>query len=316
MDISVIVCTYNRSKELKKCLEALGHQVVPEYLSWEVLVVDNNSTDDTRKIVEETQRNNKLNISYVYEAQQGLSYARNRGVAEAKGSIIAYIDDDGVADVFWLGSIFKAFQDHNPDCVGGKIIPIEWPRKIPKWFNKELHSYVTIYDKGDEAIELKSYFGTPFGTNVSYKKSIFERVGLFDVSMGRMGQGSYVGGEEQDLNIKILKSGGKIWYQPAAIVYHPLRPEMLKKRYLRRLDFDTGKRNGLRFGAYNGRNVCGIPLYVFRQFIKSVFRYVRFVLKHGYNNSFRQELYCWYFAGFMRGRIKYKYGRKCNNLHI
>lgn len=316
MDVSVVVCTYNRSKLLKQCLESLEKQIVPEGFSWEVLVVNNNSTDDTKYVVEDIKKNSKLNIRYIFESKQGLSYARNRGVEEAKGEIVSFADDDCIVDSGWLNAIVQAFDKCDCDCVGGKITPIEWPKNIPKWFNKELYSYVAIYDKGNELLELTSLINTPFGANVSYKDSVFEKFGLFDTSLGRVGRGSASGGEEQDLNVRILKSGGRIFYQPHAIVYHPLRSEMFKKSYFRRLDFNTGMRSGFEFGEYNKRNFFGIPLFIINQFFGSMIRYIKYIFKNGYNNSFREELYCWYFLGFIWGRMKYWHGHKHNNLRV
>lgn len=306
MDISIVVCTYNRSKVLKQCLEALEKMTMPKGLSWEVLVVDDNSTDDTQEMIENIRKISKLSIRKVFEKQQGVAFARNRGVDEAEGEVIVFIDDDCVADGSCLSSLYEAYLKYNADCVGGKVLPFNWQDKIPKWITSELYSYISIYDKGEEIIEWASSVGTPITSNVLYKKSIFQKVGLFDTSLGRTGKGSVSGGEEQELNNRILKVGGKIIYQPNAVVYHQFRPEFLTKKYMRGLDFNTGMRGGFAFGKYNKRNLLGIPLFIINQFIKSIWAYLDYIAKNGYNNSFRKELYCWYFLGFMWGRVKYR----------
>ena len=311
MDISVIVCTYNRSQQLKQCLGSLEKQIVPEGLSWEVLVVDNNSTDDIKKFIEEFKKSTILNIRYEFEEKLGVSFARNTGCREANGNIILFIDSDAVADSNWLKNIIKPINEYDADCVGGKILPQVWPTKKPKWLTKELYSYIGIYNKGEEAVELDFYIDVPFSGNMAFKKTTFNEIGQFNVSLGRVGTKSTFGGEEQDWERKLLDKGRKIFYQPDAIVYHPLRPEMLTKKYLRTMDFHTGEKNALLFfGEYNKRNIFGIPLFIFNQFFRSVIRYIVYIIKHGYNNSFRQELYCWYFLGFMFGRVKYWSGHK------
>jgi len=316
MDISIIICTYNRSKLLRQCIESVEGLIVPEGLSWEVLIVDNNSTDDTKSAAEYMQKSGKLNTRYVFEKKQGLSFARNKGVAEAGGGIVAFIDDDSVVDKGWLKAIIETFSKYGADCVGGRISPLDWPKKVPAWFNEELYKYTGIYDQGDKVIELSGPFALPYGGNAAYKKGVFTKAGLFDTGLGRVGKGSVYGGEEQELEQKIIKSGGKIFYQPGAIVYHPLRPEMLARKYFRGMDFKTGEKAGLKFGEYGKRTIFGVPLFAINQFLRSVYRYIKAVIKDGYSNSFRKELYCWYFLGFMSGRIKYTSGHKYNNLHV
>lgn len=317
MDISIAICTYNRSKTLKRCLEALEKANVPEGLLWEILVVDNNSSDDTKDIVESMKQGGKLNIRYVLEKKQGISYARNRSIVEAAGKIVSMLDDDSVPESDWLRNITETFKEYDADCVGGKITPIEWPKKIPKWVNSELYAYMTIYDKGDSVKEIKWYIDTPFGANIAYKKSIFDKVGLFNTSLGRVGLGSTYAGEEQDMTKRILEKGGKVIYQPKAVVHHPIRLEMMAKRYYRTTNFHAGDAYAMMFfGEYDKKNIFGIPLFIFRQFIESVWRYLKAIVRDGYNNSFRKELYSWYFLGFMWGRIKYTYGHKRNHLHV
>jgi glucosyl-dolichyl phosphate glucuronosyltransferase len=306
MEISIVVCTYNRSSLLKQCLASLEKLIVPEGLSQEIIVIDNNSTDNTKDVINAFKLGTKLNIRYVVEPSQGVSYARNRGVSESRGEAVLFIDDDCVADTLWLKGLVTLFRERDAECIGGKVIPLDWPAKTPKWLTTELYPYITVYDKGESIRELTSLDGTPISSNVIYKRSVFKTIGLFDTALGRVGLGSTYGGEEQDLNKRILKSGGRIFYQPEAVVYHVIRPEMFTKRYFRTMDFHTGEKNAfLFFGEYTKRNIFGIPLFIISQFLGSLLRYIKHIFMNGYNNSFRQELYCWYFLGFMHGRIKY-----------
>lgn len=294
-----MVCTYNRSQLLKQCLESLSTLIAPSQgLVWEILVIDNNSTDDTKNIVEEIKSKSRVNLRYFIETQQGIVFARNRAVKEARYGIIAFVDDDETADKNWLENMAGTFKSYDPDCVGGKMLPAGWPEKLPAWFTQELHLFASIYDRGDALIEWTSVDqNTPYSGNIAYKKSVFDKLGYFDISMGRRGKDSVSGGEEQDLNIRILENGGKIIYQPKAVVYHAFRPQFLKKSYYRNISFYQGQAEALSSMSFKAF------FYAFYHFIRRSVLYIGHIIKHGYNRSFRQELYCWRFFGFVSGAI-------------
>ena len=133
MKISVVVCTYNRSEYLRRMLMSLREALIPEHLSCEIILVDNHSTDNTKYVFEEIARPHRSNWKYVFEEKEGISHARNRGVREAKGEIIAFTDDDVIVDKYWIQNICKAFEENSDVvCVGGKILPI-WEIPKPEW---------------------------------------------------------------------------------------------------------------------------------------------------------------------------------------
>jgi len=133
--ISVVVCTYNHSFLLKNCVTSLYEQTLAKD-KYEIIVVDNNSKDDTAEVVK-AFKNDEL-IRYIFEEQQGLSHARNRGVSEAYGSYIAFIDDDAKAAPDWLEVAFQILNSTQPalDCLGGPCYPFYLSEK-PKWFLDE-----------------------------------------------------------------------------------------------------------------------------------------------------------------------------------
>ncbi|MDH5506005.1 MAG: glycosyltransferase [Anaerolineae bacterium] len=154
MDITVVICTYNRAATLHIPLDSMVKQHYPTE-HFEVIVVDNNSTDATRHIVESYQER-LPNLRYIFEPQQGLSIARNKGWQDAAAPIVAYLDDDAGACEKWLGEIVKVFEEETPRpaCVGGPV-QLDWGGKKPDWLPESYLQMYTQLDLGDERINLR-----------------------------------------------------------------------------------------------------------------------------------------------------------------
>ena len=120
MDISVIICTYNRAQNLPQCIDILCRQDLDDDFKWEIIIIDNNSNDDTKETVKNIIAQYDLPIKYVFEKEQGLNFARNRGIKESKGQYFAYIDDDILVTPKWLKSLYRALKNNDADSVGGK----------------------------------------------------------------------------------------------------------------------------------------------------------------------------------------------------
>jgi glycosyltransferase involved in cell wall biosynthesis len=296
MDLSVIICTYNRSGHLKNVLKSLISQEFSRELRWEILVIDNNSTDDTFEVAAEFQEVSGVRIHYVKEKKQGLSYARNRGIHESKGKYIAFIDDDAVADSSWAESLYKAFLTYGCDGVGGRIY-LKTEKKLPRWLTRDLWGFLACLDYGDKAFEVKDHY--IYGTNMAFSRNILDIAGLFDTSLGRTGH-KPIGGEETDLIKRILSSGGRIYYEPAAIVHHLVEDYKTSKQYFRLLHFYEGIWRGKKYDLEIKRHIFGVPLFVFLQFMISIVRYFR-------KPTVRMQMNIWWFLGFMKGlNIKFK----------
>lgn len=234
-EISVAVCTYNRADVLPKCLESLANQTAADEF-FEVLIIDNNSTDDTKRIALDFCGKN-TNFKYIFEEKQGLSQARNRAIAEAKGEFLAYIDDDAIADKEWVEKIISVIQN-NKDiaALGGKILPWYNTEK-PKWFTDEfgLHSW------GDKHLQL-SLQNYPFGlsgSNMIFKKDILEKYNGFSAEYGMTGN-KIAFGEESLLFNKMLKNKENIQYFPEIFVYHLVS----EKSYSLKEAFKRSMQNG------------------------------------------------------------------------
>ena len=229
MDISVIICTYNRSESLRKTLESIKEMSVQADLSWEVIVVDNNSKDNTRQVVEDFGRSSGLNVRYVFESNQGLSYARNAGIKEAKGEIIAFTDDDVIVGKNWISTINKIFNENNVGCIGGKILPI-WEKSCPKWLTKDLYYCLALLDYAETTFYMDSPY--IFGANFAVKFSLFQKYGYFNTILGRRANKLY-GEEDIEFFQKLIERGERILYSPDVLVYHCIPEHRMRKSYFR-----------------------------------------------------------------------------------
>ena len=241
--ISVIIPTYNRSALLAESLKSLIKQNFPSE-QYEILVVDNNSTDNTREVTESFASNSPVSVRYNFEKEQGLSIARNTGIRNAKGEIIAFVDDDIHADENWLSAIAKAYEDPSVGCAGGPIRPI-WLGQKPSWLDKMWEPYLTINEF--EAARVAGEYRwpeTPWGANISFRKNVFDRVGMFPENLGRVGV-SLLSNEEVNICKKIAAAGIKIAYAPEAVIHHKIPAERLTKQWFYHRTYWQGRSDAI-----------------------------------------------------------------------
>ena len=240
LKVSFIICTYNRADYLKDSLQSLMRSAVSHPV--EILVVDNNSSDHTPVVCNETEtaaEEKDLKFRFVRESSQGLSFARNRGITEAASSVVIFLDDDiSVPDSFvnaWL-RFFDSFPEAK--AAGGKInVQFDDPR--PKWMSSYLLPLLGHHDFGDsiKPYNSKDY---PFGGNMAFKKDLFEEIGLFNTELGRIGS-DLKASEEKELFQRIRKNNGPIYYVPDAFLYHRVNASRLTKEYIRRQAIGLGQ---------------------------------------------------------------------------
>jgi len=262
-EISVLVCTYNRSKTLKVAVESIALQTLPQSIKWEIVVVDNNSTDQTRQVVQQLQRRYPELIRYLFEPKQGISNARNSGIAVARGEILAFLDDDETAGPDWLRTLTTNLHTGEWAGAGGRVLP---PADFspPQWLSTK-SSFVSgplaTFDLGLEPGVLRE---PAFGANMAFRKEVFERLGGFRTDLGRSGQ-SMISNEDTEFGRRVLAAGFRLRYEPAAIAYHPVEENRLKKRYFLDWWFNKGRSDVRELGEQPGTaRVLGIPLRLFR----------------------------------------------------
>jgi len=304
--ISVLISTYNRASLLRKLLNSFLEIVLPEKI--EFIVVDNNSKDNTRKVVKEFYcENPSFNLNYIFEEKQGLSYARNAGILRANGEIIAFIDDDAIPDKYWLKGIKDAFEKFYCAGIGGKIIP-EWKSKIPSWLDRDnlwrsFRGIIISHDLGNDFREYTLKTPLPIGANMVFKRISFEKYGLFRTDLGRIGT-RLCSGEDTEFCERLLLSGEKIIYSPKALVYHPVEEKRLKKSYFIRWHFNTGISSSNLELPEGKFSVLGIPSYKIRDFLNSLVSLLFSLVKNKRKKFFLSQMRLISCLGFFWGKIK------------
>jgi glycosyltransferase involved in cell wall biosynthesis len=216
--ITVAICTYNRCATLEGALSSLLAVRVPEGGSMEVLVVDNNSTDGTRALVEALATRHPSTVRYVFEPKQGISHARNTAIDCARAAILAFADDDVLFHPEWLSAVLETFAAA-PDaaCLGGRAVPV-FENGEPPWLTPYLASVYGATALGNEPKTLK-FPEHPYGLNMAFRRRTFEAVGDFNPAFNR-GATNLISGEETELFARADAAGLKTVYTPYAIVHH------------------------------------------------------------------------------------------------
>ena len=248
MILSIIICSYNRASYISDALTSLYRQtaVLNEF---EVIIVDNNSTDNTKEVYAAwRQTNTNGQFTFISETKQGASFARNTGAAIAKGQWVCFMDDDAVATPNYVENILKHIQN-KPDAVGfgGRIIPKYIPSE-PKWMSYYVSSLVGNFDYAPIpcAFENGKY---PLESNMIVKKSVYDKIGGFNVNLPGVVGTLRIGGEGKELFYKILALGHIIYYDPAICVHHVVEVKKLTSEYMYRVASGIGRGEKTRTSA-------------------------------------------------------------------
>jgi len=274
MDISVILCTYNRSESLKRALDSVAKSVFPQAIDWEVLIVDNNSNDRTSEVVQEFSLRYPGRFRYSFEPRPGKSHALNRGILEASGSLLAFMDDDVVVEPTWLHNLTAVLRDSNCAGVGGRILP-QWTGPPPHWLpTHERYGLapLAMFDLGLESGPLNE---PPFGTNMAFRRDVFQRYTGFRVDLGPR-PGSEIRNEDTEFGQRLLNAGEQLLYEPSAVVHHEVPLKRLTKRYFLRWFFDKGRADMREFGVPGNSQwrIVGVPILLIRRFATSIVRWM------------------------------------------
>ncbi len=241
MFLSIIICTYNRDKHIRRALESLVQQDY-DHSAYEIIVVDNNSNDKTSEIIKQfKQEHPDFNIVLTGEKQQGLSFARNKGLALAKGDYVSYIDDDGIAHKDYVGQI-KQYTEQFPDDVafGGKVLPKYEKGKEPAWMSPYIERIISIVDLGDDVKVLKKIY--PVGCNMFFKKSVLDEIGGFNTALKLRSDDKYI-------FLKIREAGYRVLYLPKVVVWHFIDDFRNSLDYVKKVSRLNGEAERTRIGT-------------------------------------------------------------------
>jgi glycosyltransferase involved in cell wall biosynthesis len=294
---------------LRVALERLLAQQ-SEGVSYEVIVVDNNSTDGTREVVESFINRGHPNLHYLFEPKQGISYGRNTGIAYSSAEIIAFTDDDVRVGQDWISNMKRAFDEHpEVDFVGGPILP-EWKSEPPEWLTREHWWPLALLDFGDKPFYVN--IDTPLclpTANISFRRRAFDHIGLFSPE--------FSGREDHELLVRLWRTDRQGIYIPDMVVTAEVQPERLKKDYHRKWNLMTGKFNSLmrlnESVSHDGRFVgelpdlatlFGVPGFVYRRLFTESFSWIAAAARWQKGKSQQHKNHIWYLIGYISKRIE------------
>ena len=272
--LTILLCTYNRAKLLNPLLEQLVKQIVDlKRNDIEILLIDNNSTDETKNVVFEFIKRSQF-LKYDFEPKQGLAKARNSGIKLASGKIIIFIDDDIVLGEGWLNEILNSLQKYPYKAFGGKVIPL-WEKDKPSYINLEGFFSLSqkIFPSHDNGTEERLYplskeETNPIGANMWIYKELFEKYGDFREDLGRVGYGG-IPCEDTEFCSRLLKKKEPIFYYPKSFVYHPVSIYRMSKEFIKSWHY----RNGISTVRKGRRAFAFFDLF---RFLTRLFFYIPF----------------------------------------
>lgn len=319
IDATVLIATYNRAALLDRTLASIQQLRVTGGRWWDVIVVDNNSSDDTRAVVERHARDFPVSLTYLFEARQGRSSALNAGIAASTGTIVSMTDDDVLVDPGWLDAACDALLNPGRPSIayaGGPVAPL-WESAPPPWLDLsrgDLWGTIAIQDHGARGFVYEEMKKVPLGANMAVRRSLFEAVGDFRQDLGRSSGRRLLGQEVPDLLGRARSRGLQGVYVPAMRVQHHIPSARLTRAYFRRWWFGKGVS---RATAESGRPVTelgldlktaphlfGVPRYMFRCAVDDLSGCLGGALRRRRADAFRHQMMLVYFFGYVWARAR------------
>ena len=314
MKYSVVIPTYNRADELRHTLASLAGIRTAD--PWEVVVADNNCTDDTPVVVRQAARTFPVPLKYVFEKVPGRCSALNAGIAQASGDIVVTIDDDVRVEPDYLDKVGASFEALKCDFIGGRVYPL-WRGERPSWLpaHRTRHwAVIALLDEGPEPFEWTTLL--PIGANMAFTRRAFEVAGPWNPAVGRKA-GTLLGQEVREWCIRARAKGLRGYYAPLSVVRHVIHSDRLNKQYFRRWFYWRGisraimyQQHGLdmenplwrRVDFSTVRHFAGIPRYLFKTVFRHLIKMLQARVRGDRLTAFEHELLLCMFAGIARQR--------------
>lgn len=303
--LDVIIPTYKRPFLLAKALASLQHAFVPPALDVAITVVDNNSGDDTAQVVSRFQKEFGGCLHYLLEERPGRSHALNAGIRATRGDLIGMIDDDEEVHPTWFATVHSAFRQLDIDFVGGPYRAHDGV-PLPPWLPPGYSAIIGVTDAAAEEQDFgPEHPGMLMGGNAVVRRTILDRIGLYNTALGRTPDG-LLSGEDDDMYCRLLAAGARGRYLPQLVVYHHISPARLTKGYHRRWCFWHGVSMSVlnRPDDLSSAQLLGIPRYVLGAAVRGMFSIGGMLLRGRYVDSqaLANELKVWSAAGRLYGR--------------
>lgn len=300
MKITVILCTYNRCETLAKALGSIVASTLPESVEWEVMVVDNNSPDRTRDVIEDFCRRYPGRFRYLFELRQGKSYALNTGIREARGEVLAFTDDDVTVQPTWLRNLTAHLEDGHWAGAGGRTRPASIITP-PRWLALDTHAGVLYahFDLGDQPLQLDR---PPYGANMAFRREMFEKYGGFrtDLGPGPASRPIPRFGEDTEFGYRLFAAGERLRYEPSAVVYHEVSQERIRKEHFLASSFELGRYSIVQGGRRP--DIWGISRQYFSvpyKFGIMLFRALQWMMTWNPQRRFDRRCLVWMSAGYL-----------------
>jgi glycosyltransferase involved in cell wall biosynthesis len=283
---SILICTYNRAPLLRETLAALRALVLPAQCAVEIIVVDNNSSDETPSVIADAAAGSPVPLRSVRETRQGKSFALNRGLTLASGDVVALTDDDVWANPDWLARIVADFREHDVTFVFGKVLP-RWSRLPPPELLTQpaqaIWGPLAIVDYGDEPVHYRPESTgqrLPIGANLAFAREAVVRVGGWRTDLGKVNN-TLIAGEDHEIFSRLRRHGLYAgYYDPAVAVRHFIPGARLTRAYFRRWFFWNGKTHALMLDDLHPElemsrvpRIAGVPRFLYRQSLRQLWRW-------------------------------------------
>ncbi len=316
-DVAVVICTYNRAAMLAPAIEGVLAQGVGD-VRYELIVVDNNSTDETRRVVESFLDGGATNLRYIMEERQGKSFAINTGITHARAPIIAFTDDDVRAEPNWISEIKQTFDVHpEVDYVGGKVLPL-WEREPPAWLTAEHWAPLAISDYGEA--EFYVDVNRPLclvGANLVVRREVFDKVGMFATEFQRV-KDNIGSTEDHEWQLRVWQAGMRGLYAPRIVIVADVQADRLEKEYHRRWHTGHGGYAALmrlyEITDENGRlqkdlpadtvTLFGSPSYIYRNLIVELTGWLKATMRRNESVALLHEVHARKFISYLRKRYE------------
>lgn len=236
LDITVCICTLNSAEFLNLTLESVS-KLETSGIEFEILVIDNGSTDNTSQVVKDWVAIFRNKLRYIFLPEPGLSRARNVGLYESHARVVSFIDDDALVERNWMQAIYNCFENYKPSIVGGRAF-LKFLDGRPDWLPESAELFLSCLDYGDE--RLVDTDREMFGVNFSVDAEIGIQLGGFREDLGRIGT-NLISGEENDFLLRAKLAGGTVVYEPDAVVRHVVKPERLNRGWFIRRVYANGR---------------------------------------------------------------------------